>query len=166
MSHFFTVIRTWFPPLPLGVTLAIAVLLPFIGAIVVTGWYSISLLERHTRDRMQEDIELIARAIRLPLSHAMERGHEGTVQRALESAFSIDRVYGVYVYDRHGETIYESGAAAASMASDRAVRIASRGERQGEFGQVGGGGDLLLLRTAGGRRRAHQRPVADHPPRQ
>jgi signal transduction histidine kinase len=112
-------------------------LFPFIVAMGLTGWYSINLLERHSRARMQEDIELIARAIRLPLSHAMERGYEGTVERALESAFSIDRVYGVYVYDRSGETIYASGASAASMPSERAVRIASRRERQGEFGQAG-----------------------------
>jgi signal transduction histidine kinase len=133
----FLKIRSWLFPLPLSVTLAVAVLLPFITAMGLTGWYSINLLERHGRDRMQEDIELIARAIRLPLSHALERGYQGTVERALESAFSIDRVYGVYVYDHQGEVIYTSGARDASMGSDRALRIASRGERQGEFGQAG-----------------------------
>lgn len=137
MRRILHAMQSWFLPLPLRVTLAVVVLFPFILAMGVAGWYSINLLERHSRDRMQEDIELIARAIRLPLSHAMERGYEGTVERALESAFSIDRVYGVYVYDRDGETIYASGASAASMGSERAVRIATRGERQGEFGQAG-----------------------------
>jgi len=137
MRQMLLAIRAWLLPLPLSLTLVVAVLFPFVIAMGLTGWYSINLLEQHSRARMQKDIELIARAIRLPLSHAMERGYEGTVERALESAFSIDRVYGVYVYDRHGETIYVSGASAASMTSERAVRIASRGERQGEFGQAG-----------------------------
>lgn len=121
----------------LALVLAVAVLLPFLSAVGVTGWYSISLLERHTQARMQEDIELIARAIRLPLSHAMERGHDGTVKQALESAFNIDRVYGVYVYDQDGNTVYANGAREASMPNARAASLASRGERQGEFGRAG-----------------------------
>lgn len=122
----------------LAAVLALAVLLPFLAAVGLTAWYSISLLERHTQDRMQEDIELIARAIRLPLSHAMERGHDGTVKRALESAFNIDRVYGVYVYDQDGNTVYANGASEASMPNDRAASLANRGERQGEFARAGG----------------------------
>ncbi|MEX1032249.1 MAG: ATP-binding protein [Cellvibrionaceae bacterium] len=124
-------------PLPLSAVLVIAVLLPFLLAVGLTGWYGTHLLERHTQDRMQEDIEIIARAIRLPLSHAMERGHEGTVQRALESAFSINRVYGVYVYDEHGNTVYANGANEASMPNARAASLANRGQQQGEFGRAG-----------------------------
>jgi two-component system, NtrC family, sensor kinase len=137
MRQTILVVRSWLIPLPLSLTLVLAVLFPFSVAMGLTGWFSIHLLEQHSRDRMQEDIELVARAIRLPLSHAMERGYEGTVQRALESAFTIDRVYGVYVYDDSGETVYAGGGNAASMSSERAARIASRRERQGEFGQVG-----------------------------
>jgi signal transduction histidine kinase len=124
-------------PLSLASLLIGAALVPFVLAMGLLGWYGIQLLEAHGRARMQEDIELIARAIRLPLSHALERGHEGTVKRALESAFSIDRVYGVYVYDSKGATIYASGAPDGVMSSERARRIASRQLRQGEFGQVG-----------------------------
>lgn len=130
-------IRAWILPLPLSLTLLVTVLLPFLAVMGLTGWYSINLLERNSRDRMQEDIELIARAIRLPLSHALERGYEETIKRALESAFTIDRVYGVYVYDRLGKTIYASGAREPSMGSEQAVRIANRGELQGEFARVG-----------------------------
>jgi signal transduction histidine kinase len=130
-------IRAWILPLPLSLTLLVTVLLPFLAVMGLTGWYSINLLERNSRDRMQEDIELIARAIRLPLSHALERGYEETIKRALESAFTIDRVYGVYVYDRRGKTIYASGAREPSMGSEQAVRIANRGEGQGEFARVG-----------------------------
>jgi len=128
---------SWLPPFPLGLTLSLAVLLPFVLAMALTGWYSTRLLEEHTRSRMQEDIELIARTLRLPVSHALEQGYERTIERALESAFSIGRVYGVYVYDSDGETVYASGARAASMASQRAAAIAEQGERQGEFDRAG-----------------------------
>ncbi|MGQ9425052.1 ATP-binding protein [Gilvimarinus sp. F26214L] len=128
----------WRPAaLSLGTLLVLAVLLPFLGAVGLTGWYGITLLERHTQARMEEDIELIARAIRLPLSHAMERGYDRTVERALESAFSIDRVYGIYLYDREGQPVYSNGAVEASMPHNRAASLASRGERQGEFGRAG-----------------------------
>ncbi|SCZ56236.1 ATP-binding protein [Thiohalomonas denitrificans] len=114
-----------------------AVLLPFLTATAMTAWYSVDYLEERTESRMQEDIELVARAIRLPLSHALERGYERTVQRALDSAFSIDRVFGVYVYDRDGHPLARSGTRDAPIGTDRAARIASRGETQGEFRQAG-----------------------------
>lgn len=117
----------------LSFLLVAVVLVPFLVTAGVTGWYSIRLLENHTRDRMQEDIELIARAIRLPLSHAMQRGHEGTVKQALESAFTIDRVYGIYVYDQKGNIIYASGSIDAAMGKQRAQSIAEAKDNQSEF---------------------------------
>lgn len=122
---------------PLTLALIGAVILPFILVLALTGAYAIQVLEQHTRTRMQEDIELIARAIRLPLSHAMERGHEVTVEQALESAFSINRVYGVYVYDEKGKVIYTSGRTGAEMPSQRAQSLAEGGQRRGEFAQAG-----------------------------
>lgn len=125
------------PVFSLRLALVGAVLVPFLVATAVTGWLSVSFLERQTQERMREDIELIARAIRLPLSHALERGREGAVQRALESAFKINRVYGVYVYDRNGSVIARSGTRDASTTSARASRIAQSGERQGKFERAG-----------------------------
>ena len=122
----------------LAVTLLWALLLPLLTISAFTGWYSIQLLEGHTKQRMQQDIELIARAIRLPLSHAMERGYQRTVQQALDSAFSIDRVYGAYVYDSDGNTIAASGFQQGKLASEKVARIASEGEQQSEFGRIAG----------------------------
>ncbi|SEG71990.1 ATP-binding protein [Marinobacterium lutimaris] len=122
---------------PLTLALIGAVILPFIFILALTGTYAIQVLEQHTRTRMEEDIELIARAIRLPLSHALERGHEVTVEQALESAFSINRVYGVYVYDEKGKVVYTSGRTGAEMPSERAQTLAEDGQRRGEFAQAG-----------------------------
>lgn len=141
-------------PPSLAVTLFLVMLLPLLLVTALTGWYSIAQLERQTRERMQQDIELVARAIRLPLSHAMERGYRRTVQQALESAFSIDRVYGVYVYDSEGNTVAANGIRRGAVNTDTAARIASRGERQGGFDQVAGEqlfSYFVPLTDAGGR---------------
>lgn len=122
---------------PLAFVLIAAVVIPFLAVIGVAGWYSIRLLEQQTKERLEEDIELIARAIQLPLSHALDRGHRGTVEQALESAFAINRVYGVYVYDSTGATIYSSGAQGAEMSSDRAAILADQRAQAGEFRQAG-----------------------------
>lgn len=122
----------------LRTALLLFVLAPFLLIMAVTAWYSLSQLERQADARMQEDIELIARAIRLPLSHALERDRAGGVQQALASAFRIDRVYGVHVYDERGLRVASSGSSKALVDTDRAVGLVSMGDRQGEFEQIGG----------------------------
>lgn len=122
----------------LATTLILVLLLPLLLATFLTGWYSIANLEHRTQERMQKDIELVARAIRLPLSHALERGDQGTVQQALDSAFSIDRVYGVYLYDSEGSTIAASGFRQGTVDTDKAAELANRGVLQGEFDYMAG----------------------------
>jgi two-component system, NtrC family, sensor kinase len=138
----------------LATTLILVLLLPLMLATALTGWYSITNLERQTEVRMQKDIELVARAIRLPLSHALERGYQRTVQQALDSAFSIDRVYGVYVYDSEGSTVAASGFRQGTVDTDKAAQLASRGVRQGEFDRMAGEevfSYFVPLTDAGGR---------------
>ncbi|HSJ48685.1 MAG TPA: two-component sensor histidine kinase, partial [Gammaproteobacteria bacterium] len=138
----------------LATTLILVLLLPLLLATFLTGWYSIANLEHRTQERMQKDIELVARAIRLPLSHALERGDQGTVQQALDSAFSIDRVYGVYLYDSEGSTIAASGFRQGTVDTDKAAELASRGVLQGEFDYMAGEelfSYFVPLTDAGGR---------------
>jgi len=122
----------------LRTALLLFVLIPFVLLMGVGGLYSLGQLEKQVESRMQEDIELIARAIRLPLSHALERGRIGSIEQALASAFRIDRVYGVYVYDENGEQVASSGTRKARVASDKAAELASSGGRQGEYDEAGG----------------------------
>lgn len=122
----------------LATTLILVLLLPLMLTTALTGWYSIANLENQTEARMQKDIELVARAIRLPLSHALEQGYYRTVRQALDSAFSIDRVYGAYVYDSEGSTIAASGFPQGAVDTDKAAELASRGIRQGEFDHMAG----------------------------
>ena len=118
--------------------LLVFVLLPFLITIVATGWYGLYRLEASAEAAMEEEIELLARAIRLPLSHALQHGHSGTLQRSVTSIFDIDKVYAVYVYDKDGRRISTSGSSKARVQDREAVDLANKGDEQGEFDKVGG----------------------------
>ncbi|HSX85769.1 MAG TPA: HAMP domain-containing protein, partial [Cellvibrio sp.] len=118
--------------------LLVFVLLPFLITIVATGWYGLYRLEASAKAAMEEEIELLARAIRLPLSHALQHGHSGTLQRSVTSIFDIDKVYAVYVYDKDGRRISTSGSSKARVQDREAVDLANKGDEQGEFDKVGG----------------------------
>lgn len=138
----------------LKTALLLFVLVPFVLLMGFSGWYTLQKLEQQVETRMQEDIELVARAIRLPLSHALEVGRIGGIEQALASAFHIDRVYGVYVYDENGKQIASSGTRKAQVTSDRAAELASSGGRRTEFDQAGGEkifSYFLPLTDSGGR---------------
>ncbi len=122
----------------LRTALLVFVLIPFVLLMGFGGWYSLQQLEDQVETRMQEDIELIAGAIRLPLSHALERGQISGIEQALASAFHIDRVYGVYVYDENGQQIASSGTRKAQVPSERAAELASSGGKRSEFDEAGG----------------------------
>jgi signal transduction histidine kinase len=133
--------------------LLLVLLLPLLAVTTLTGWYAIAHIESQTHQRMQQDIELVARAIRLPLNHALDRGYQRTVQQALDSAFSIDRVYGVYVYDNEGNTIAASGYPQGNVDTDKVATLTVEGE-QGEFGRMDGEevfSYFVPLTDAGGR---------------
>lgn len=104
--------------------------------------------------RLQEDIELVARAIQLPLSRSLERGEQGGVQRALDSAFRIDQVYGAYVYDATGELVAASGPRGPSMVIRREARDLTAAGTQGLYEERGGNpvySFFIPLSDAGGR---------------
>jgi signal transduction histidine kinase len=111
---------------------------PLISILAVGGYLSFSELEKRTEKRMQRDVELIARAIRLPLSHALERDREGSVKQALNSAFHIDRVYGAYVYDAQGKKIAGTGAKEPGVRSGELTRLAAEGDRRGQYDEFDG----------------------------
>lgn len=133
---FASTIKQHFKFYNLRTALLFFVLVPFMVLTGLSGWYSLSNLETQIEASMQEEIELIARAIRLPLSYALERGSLDDIDQALDSAFHIDRVYGVYVYDQSGRQIASSGTRRAQVHSDRAAQIAALGDRQASYEQL------------------------------
>lgn len=125
-----------------GLSLMLALLfflvLPLITTLAGAGYYSLRWLEAQVEERMQEDIELIARAIRGPLEYALEYGRERGLDQTLSSAFRFGRVYGAYVYDESGQLIAGSGTREPKAKSPQLTALAAEGDRTGGFQEMDG----------------------------
>ncbi|MFW6049713.1 MAG: sensor histidine kinase [Myxococcota bacterium] len=75
------------------------VLVPLAVFLGLAGVLVLRALEQEFERRMQEDVEMVARALQRPVSHGLERGHDRGIRMALQSALDIGRVYGAYLYD-------------------------------------------------------------------
>ncbi len=122
----------------LRLALVVYVVLPLACILAITGYLVLNSLERQVEQQMQNDLELVARSIQLPLSHALERDREGSMIQALESAFAIGRVYSANVYDNDGQEIASAGRTDPDPEKDKLTELAAEGERRGEYGHVAG----------------------------
>lgn len=121
----------------LRTSLILAVVLPLATASVAGGVWVLAEMENRAVERMEEDVQLVARALQLPLSRALERDRGGSAVSALESAFRIGRVYGAYLYDEQGDLRTAVGAAATGEDPDRLSDLAEEGTRVGEYSRAG-----------------------------
>lgn len=144
MCHFKSKIMHWLRfgrflrNLSLRGALVIYVLVPMAVAAAFVGLWSLHAFERQVEKRMQKDLELVARAIKQPLGHAIQREREGSISQALESAFSIGRVYGAYVYDAEGNKISTTGRREPKSQPEEVSRLVKDGRQHGEYGEVAG----------------------------
>lgn len=118
--------------------LLIYVVAPLIGALGLFGYLALNTIEKQVENQMQKDLELVARSIQLPLSHALEKDRMGSIMQALESVFSIDRVYSAYIYDKEGEEIATLGLEDPEPEPERLTELAAYGESRGEYGSIAG----------------------------
>jgi two-component system, NtrC family, sensor kinase len=125
----------WRPSIRMG--LVLYVLTPLGVSMVLAGFFALKQWEHQVESRMQSDLEMVARAIQLPLSHAMERNRQGGMEQALESAISMDSVYSAYTYDLKGKPIASAGQEDPDTQRDKITALAAEGKRRGEYGHVG-----------------------------
>lgn len=114
------------------------IIMPVATITAAAGWIALASLEKRAERRMQEDIELIARAIQLPVGDALARQRPGSLQHTLDSAFQIDRVYGAYVYGADGALVAASGPYNPRVPSRREARRATESGSHGEYAERGG----------------------------
>lgn len=126
------------PRLTLRLALVCYVILPLILAIGGLGTLLLKTFEERIEERMKEDVQLIARALEIPVQRALEQGREGSVRSALESAVGINRVYGVYVYGPDGETMASAGAVNLAPDRRRLSTLAGEDLPQGEYEEISG----------------------------
>jgi signal transduction histidine kinase len=113
------------------------VVVPLTVAMAVAGYFALRTWENQVEKRMQSDLEMVARAVRLPLSYAMERRREGGIEQALESALSTDSVYSAYAFDLEGKEIGSAGKQNKEPEREKLSELASERKRTGEFGEIG-----------------------------
>lgn len=116
----------------------VGVVLPLLLALGAVSYLTLQAIEERAQHQMEEDVQLVARAIRLPLGRALERDRPGSVDEALESAFRINRVYGAYVYDVEGALVASVGEFNLATDKQRLADLAEQGDRRGEYEQIGG----------------------------
>jgi two-component system, NtrC family, sensor kinase len=113
------------------------VVLPCLLAMGLIGWVGLRGLEEQVNVRMQEDLELIARTLRLPLSQALAQGQPAVIQETIESTVGMDQVYAVYVYDEDGQQVASSGRPLAAVPMAQAAELAVRRVRQEGSADIG-----------------------------
>lgn len=98
----------------------------------------IGIAERALEERLQGEIDLIARAIEPLVSRRLERGDVAGVAESMGAVFSIGRVYGAAVYDEHGDLVARSGHADPDLgSSELASATVASGKRAGGYREVG-----------------------------
>ncbi|MCC5878387.1 MAG: HAMP domain-containing histidine kinase [Idiomarina sp.] len=90
-------------------------------------------------DRLKDDVELIGRAIRLPVGEALAVGDEEAVRRTLQSVFDIGRIYGASVFDVNGNQVAAAGITERDLTTSQvAQQVVTTGEQQERYRQVSG----------------------------
>jgi signal transduction histidine kinase len=108
------------------VALPVLLVLAFILAI------GLSMVGQFIEERMQRDLQQVARTIHLPVSQALERQDLDQLQNSMASVFGITEVYGAYLFDANGKRLSSFGVVnpTQEQATDALEQI-----MQGEFAQ-------------------------------
>jgi len=120
-------------------TLLLYVVLPML---VLSGFairFGLEFANELVTDRLESDLELVGRAIRLPISDALTNNDVDAVRATLESVFSIGQVYGASVYDTQGNQVAAAGITEADLSgSVLAEEVVRTGQEQDSFRSVEG----------------------------
>lgn len=120
----------------LKISLLLHVVVPLTAVLAAAGYLGYRGLEGWVESRMQEEVELVARAIQQPLSRSLRQGRPGAAAQLLESAFSLNQVYTVQVYGAGGEEIAVVGDPERPR-GDELEEMLARGRDGGEYARMG-----------------------------
>lgn len=134
MTH----VAKWLRHDTLVTALAVRVVLPLIVLMVLFAWVLLWTVEHGSERRLQQEVELVARAVRLPLSQSLSEGRTDHIQHTLESVLGVKPVYGAYVYGSDGRLVAASGAARPDSDAPAIQERAADGELSGEYQQIRG----------------------------
>lgn len=123
----------------LQITLLLSIVIPLLLFSGVAIYIGLGAVEKALNQRLQEDLELVARAVSGPISSALSENDELVLGESLKSIFEIGRISGASVFDDQGNRIASLGVADADVTnSPSAERVISSGELGGTFRRVDG----------------------------
>lgn len=113
----------------LRMVLLIQVGVPVLVLLATVLMLGMGFINQLTEERLQRDLKQVARAIRLPVSTALETLDFEQLNSSLESIFDINEVYGAYLFDAQGNFLVSLGAVEPTQAqADRAIELTLDGE--------------------------------------
>lgn len=123
----------------LRLQLVLTLILPLaaVGSFVV--WLTYEGVGRLIEHRLEKEIELVARTLRVPVEQALQEGDLRDIEQTLEAAFEIGRVYGAYVYGSGGRRIAVAGKAFPGPREQiEALELVEIGEETGRYAELAG----------------------------
>ena len=119
--------------------LLLFVALPLIVVAAMGIRFGFDQANRFQEALLKNDLELIAQAVSIPVGDALARKDVEAVAMALQSVFTIDRVYGASVFDVNGERVASGGIAERDLTNSVIPgRIQATGEKQESYRRVAG----------------------------
>lgn len=114
--------------------LLLCLFLPVTVLLGVIGWIVLKEVSAAFEVKMQEEVELIARALERPITYSLERQRVGSLADALETVFVFDRVYGAYLYGVEGNLLAHAGGGQPLLdQEERFAWMAAKGKGGGEY---------------------------------
>lgn len=119
--------------------LILQILLPLTLLAAFVVWTTFQAVEGLIEKRLEKEIELVARAIRMPVQQAYAEGDLARVSESLNAVFEIGRVYGAYVYDDEGRRVVVAGEARpGTRAQLQAAELVELGRELGGYAELAG----------------------------
>lgn len=123
----------------LRIQLLLQVFLPLalVGSLAV--WASFNTVEGLIEHRLEKEIELVARALRLPVQQALIEQDLARMDQTLAAVFDISQIYGAFVYDAEGRRIATAGERRPGWQEQvEAAEVVAMGEELGRYAELAG----------------------------
>tara|TARA_R110000764_G_scaffold112134_6_gene199003 strand:- start:37155 stop:38663 length:1509 start_codon:yes stop_codon:yes gene_type:complete len=139
--RFGTLTQRWALPSLSGLqrTLLLFVVLPLLLLTALGIRFGLEQANQFQQQRLKNDLELIGRAISIPIGTALGENDRQAIELALGSVFVLGEVYGASVFDVNGVRLASAGVTESDLTRTPIPDlIVATGESQQGFSQVGG----------------------------
>lgn len=120
-------------------TLLLFVVLPLMLLSALAIRFGLGQASEFQEQRLKNDLELIGRAISIPIGTSLVQDDRNAIELALRSVFDIGEVYGASVYDVDGVRIASAGVTERDLTrTSIPERIVTTGQGQEAYSRVAG----------------------------